>query len=77
LAKVFQMRKPAEMMKLMTALIIIGCLEDNRLNLENGTLRETHTLDNCSLFAVKKGQLNKMCNVSHISLPQLGRIQPG
>jgi len=57
-AKVFQMRKPAEMMELMTALIMVGCFEDRRHKSEKGKLRDTSRLDSCSLFELKKGQLN-------------------
>lgn len=47
------MRKPAEVIKLMMTLIILGCLVDNRPKSEKGTLRDTHKLNSCSLLAGK------------------------
>jgi len=67
-AKVFEMRKPAEMMKLMTA-----CFEDRRHKYEKEKLRDTCNLLSYSLFEVKNGQLNRRWNASHISLPRLGQ----
>jgi len=69
------MRKPAEMMRLMTALIMVGFFEDRKHKSEKGKSRDTNRLDSCSLFEVKKRQLSRRWNTSHLSLPKLGKIQ--
>jgi len=56
-AKVFQMRKPAEVMKLMTVLIMVEVFEDRRHKSEKEKSRGTNRLDSYCLFEVKKGQL--------------------
>jgi len=69
------MRKPAEVMKLMTALIMVGFFEDRKHKSEKGKSRDTNRLGSCCLFEIKKGQLSRIWNVSHLSSPQLGKIQ--
>jgi len=49
-AKVFQLHKAAaEVMKLITALIMVGCFEDKMQ--KSDKLRDAHKLDSCSLWS--------------------------
>jgi len=41
-------------------IIMIGCFEDRRHKSKKGKLRDTHKFESCSLFEVKKGQLNRI-----------------
>lgn len=71
------MRKPAEMIKLMTALMIrLGVQEIEDLTQRGGNVNTYYKSDSCSLQLLLRSKKKKPLTILHFSLPRLGRIQP-